>query len=76
MTRVKQYRTNILFPRPSILSGVGSIFNLPGNYFEFKYFQSGDEADRKAIENDWGVVGNDIRNVTIKLKNRLQYFQD
>jgi len=60
MTRIKHYKSNLLFPRTSMLIGFGSILNISGNYFEFDYSNSEKEADIKAIENDWGVVGNDI----------------
>jgi len=60
MTRIKHYKSNLLFPRTSMLMGIGSIFNISGNYFEFDYSKSEKEADIKAIENDWGVIGNDI----------------
>ena len=76
MTKIKRYRTNILFPRPSFLNGVGSIFNIAGNYFEFDYSNSAEEANRKAIENDWGVIGNDIRKVSEKSNNELLQLQD
>ena len=71
MTRVKRYRTNVLFSRPSFISGLGSVINVAGNYFEFKYSNSGEEADRKALESDWDVIGDDLRN-TIK-KEKLQH---
>lgn len=57
----KHYRTDILFPRTSMLMGAGSIFNLGGNYFEFNRSRSGREADNLALESDWGVVGDDLR---------------
>lgn len=60
MTKINKYKTNILFSRPTIIDGVASIFNISGNYFEFNYSESAEEADSKAIESDWGVIGNDI----------------
>ena len=63
MTRIirnKQYRSDYLFVTPSFLMGIGSIFNIGGNYFPFNYSESGREADLKAIESDWGVIGQDI----------------
>jgi hypothetical protein len=67
MTKAKKYKTNILFNRPGFIDGVASIFNISGNYFEFNYSEAGEEADRKAIESDWGVIGNDILEATEKL---------
>lgn len=71
MTKTKKYKTNILFNRPSLIDGIASIFNISGNYYEFNYSESGEEADRKAIESDWGVIGNDILEATEELKNEL-----
>jgi len=71
MTKIKKYRTNILFPRSSAIIGIGTIINIYGNYFHFNYSKSGEEADKKAIENDWGVIGNDIRKSIAKAKKEL-----
>ena len=62
MTKFRRYRSNRLFHRASFIDGVGSIINVFGNYYDFNYSKTGEETDRKAIENDWGVVGDDIRN--------------
>ncbi len=72
MTKTKKYKTNILFHRTSFIDGVASIFNISGNYFEFNYSESGEEADRKAIESDWGVIGNDIFEATEELRKELE----
>lgn len=76
MTTIKRYKTNILFHRPSFIDGIGSIFNLAGNYFEFNYSKSSEEADRKAIESDWNMIGNDIEKATKELKKELLEFQE
>lgn len=62
----RKYRTDVLFPRTSFLIGAGSIFNLAGNYFEFNSCSSSAKADSLAIENDWGVIGNELRDVVSK----------
>jgi len=54
---MKKYKTDFLLPKLSVITGLGSIMNITGNYFEFNYSPN---LDKKAIENDWGVVGNDI----------------
>jgi hypothetical protein len=70
----KKYKTNILFPRASALQGIGSIFNVAGNYFDFNYSKSGEEADQKAIEDDWGVIGDDILAIEKKVRQKLQLY--
>lgn len=76
MTIIKRYKTNILFPRASFIDGIGSIFNLAGNYFDFNYPKSSEDADRKAIESDWNMIGNDIKKVTKKSKKELLKSQE
>lgn len=76
MTTIKRYKTNVLFHRPSFIDGIGSIFNLAGNYFEFNYSKSSEESDRKAIESDWDMIGNDIKKATKKSKKELLELQE
>ncbi len=49
-----------LYSTPSFLIGLGSIFNLAGDYFNFNYSKTGCEADAKAIKKDWIVVGKNL----------------
>jgi hypothetical protein len=60
---IKKYRTFLLFPRNSFHIGIGSAFNIAGNYYKFNYSKTEVEADTKVIENDWGVVGQDLQQV-------------
>ena len=57
----KKYTSNFLFAMPSFLLGVGSVLNVSGNYYTFNYSKSDSEADTRAIESDWGMVGEDIK---------------
>ena len=49
----KKYKTGFLYPKNNGWVGAGSIFNIAGNYFDFNYSHTPEEADAKAIENDW-----------------------
>ena len=69
MKKQKKYRTDFLFITPNFLMGAGSILNLAGNYFPFNYSKSDIEADNRAIEADWCVVGQDIENASNDFKN-------
>ena len=73
MKKQKRYATDFLFSTPSFLSGAGTVINLAGNYYEFNASDSGFEADKKAIENDFRMVGQDICDVieTIKEDKKL-----
>jgi hypothetical protein len=61
------YRTDFLFSRPSFLIGAGSVLNIAGNYFSFNYSKSDIAADHKAIESDWGTIGQDIEKASASL---------
>lgn len=70
MRRKKLYRSDYLFSSPSFFTGMGSALNIAGNYFSYNYCQSAEEADRKAIQSDWLMVGQDLTNV---LKKQLTH---
>jgi hypothetical protein len=61
MFKTKKYNTTFLFKRRNRLVGAGSIFNIAGNYFKYNYTKTGEERDRLAIANDWGVIGDDLK---------------
>ena len=66
----RKYKTTFLFRRTSFLIGCGSVFNVSGNYFVFNYSKSGLQADAKAIENDWDVIGQDLKDTIRKVSNK------
>lgn len=53
----KEYKTDFLFPKQDFISGLGTIFNVAGNYYTFNHSSN---PDIKAIESDWAMVGQDI----------------
>jgi hypothetical protein len=57
----KKYRTDYLFPKSNFLIGMGSVLDLSGSYYTFNISETEKEADRKAIESDWGMVGQDMK---------------
>jgi hypothetical protein len=71
MTKIIRYKTNILFPRTSTIVGMGSLLNIGGNYFEFNYSKSGEDADAKAFESDWAMIGQDIEDAINKTSDKL-----
>ena len=71
MTKIKRFRTDFLFPKSSLLIGFGSIFNISGKYYKFNGSKTSMEADYKAIQSDWGIVGQDINEAIKELKKEL-----
>ena len=68
----KKYTSDFLLPKKSFSVGVGSVFNLFGNYFKYNTSKSGVEADRRAFINDVGVVHQDYMSViNSRNKNKL-----
>ena len=55
-----EHRTNFLFPKDSFISGMGSVLNIAGNYFDYNYSKTAKEADLRALKSDWKNVGDDI----------------
>lgn len=53
-------RSSRLYHSSSVITGVASLFNIAGNFFEFNYSESESEADNKAIKRDWEIVGKDL----------------
>lgn len=62
------YRTDYLFSRASFLSGVGSILSIFAPYYVFNSSNSEMQADKTAIESDFGVIGQDIYSVLSSYK--------
>lgn len=58
----------LLKDKGSYLTGLGTVLNIGGNYFDYNYSLSVKEADWNAIHNDWGVIGQDISEVIQKLE--------
>lgn len=57
------YRTDYLFSKGSFLSGMGSILSIFAPYYTFNGSRSATQADRTALESDFGVIGQDIYSV-------------
>ncbi len=80
MNKISRYRyvsrkrgcSSFLFPKPTFVIGMGSVFNVGGNYYEFNSSNNELEADLFALRNDWECVGNDIK----KAKNKLLISQE
>lgn len=60
----KTYQTDYLLGKSGFLQGMGSVLSLRGNHFAMNFPESGDEADKMALESDWGMIGLDIAKTT------------
>ncbi|PXY41198.1 hypothetical protein DMB65_09600 [Flavobacterium cheongpyeongense] len=66
-TKVK-HKTDYLFSKCTFWRGIGSVFNVPGNYYEFHISETELEADHKALTSDWENIGEDIREAKKKFE--------
>ena len=55
-----QYSTTNLLPNMNFTTWMWSAFNLAWNYYKFNTSDSTEEADNKALLNDFGMVWFDI----------------
>lgn len=70
MKKFNQLDTGFLFSTPSYLSGAANIFNLGGNFYDYNISASEEEADCKAIQNDFNMVGKDLENASMEVMNK------
>ena len=57
-----KYTSNKLFAEPSFIEGVASVLDLGATlHGDYNSSKTDDEADIKALHNDWLAVGDDIR---------------
>ena len=50
-----------LFAEPSFLEGFARVLDIGGTMQEYNTSGTGEEADAKALRNDWLAVGDDLR---------------
>lgn len=62
MNRKRYFCTDFLFAKTSFLIGMGSVYNIAGNYFDFNRSNTETEADLNALRADWELVAKDLEN--------------
>lgn len=65
-----KYETGFLFSKCNFWRGIGSVLNVPGNYYEFNSSKTEEEADNRALTSDWIIVGQDIKNAQKKFESK------
>ncbi len=67
-----QYVSNQLFAEPSFLEGVSSVLDIHGELHKtYNTEKTGNKADRKALQNDWRAVGDDLKTSIFKYEQEL-----
>ncbi|MDR0873346.1 MAG: hypothetical protein LBN27_07775 [Prevotellaceae bacterium] len=54
---MKNYSVNYSFPHPSFLAGMGSVFNVAGNYYNVRHYNT----NRNMVADAWNAVGREMR---------------
>ena len=54
--------TDFLTSKSGFVDGLATITDLSGSFYEYNRSKTPTDADRKAIENDWRVIGQDMIN--------------
>ncbi|MEN5058457.1 hypothetical protein [Sphingobacterium kitahiroshimense] len=60
-------KSSELMPKNTFLVGLGSIFNIGGQYFEYNTSESANETDTKALLNEWRNVGESVKEAESEL---------
>ncbi len=60
-------RTDFLFPKRDFWTGFSSVLDIFASDKKFNSSKSGEDADFKAIRNDWEMVGQDFKDTLSKL---------
>ena len=55
------YMTDFLFAKPSFISGMGMAIDLGATMGRYNFSETPEEADARAIYNDFSVVGEEMR---------------
>ena len=69
MKETQLFRSDFLFPDTNFITGMGSVLNIAGNYFDLATSKNDTIADLKALRADWGVIGQDVSEVLTECSN-------
>lgn len=64
-----------LYVRPTFWLGFASIFNLFGNYFQYRVSDTGAQADARAMRADWQAIGDDLNLVIDRYQQSIPKVQ-
>ena len=69
---MSRWTTDFLFAQPCFASGMASVLDLWGTLDSYNISGTGDEADSKALLNDWYNVGDDLASAMQKIDVKEQ----
>ncbi len=63
--------TELLYAKPSLWEGFARVLDIGGNFSDYNYSSSDDEADEVALASDWYAVGADLHRAINRYKARV-----
>ena len=70
MNKYKQRKSDFLTARSFFITGYGSAICIGGYNNQYNRSRTANEADMKAINNDWGIVGDNLKSAISKRVNK------
>lgn len=68
--RARRARSTYLFNISGAKDGLAQVFNVPGNnHVIYQASRSAVEADRRALQQDWYAVGDDLREAYVQVSH-------
>ena len=67
----RQYTMHRLFAKPSFIGGTASLLDLGNTLREYNASVTGEEADFKALQDDWRAVGDDMKTSIKQYERRI-----
>lgn len=73
MNPKNKFQTDFLFTNSNFLTGAATVFNLTGNFYDYNMSNTPQEADCKAIGNDFKMVGADLNIAMQVISEPVEY---
>lgn len=67
--RADELRSDFLFARPSFIEGLARMLDLSGSLNTYNNSRTPEEADARAVRNDWKAIGHDMRQALDELRS-------
>ena len=65
---------NRYYSNSSFITGLGSVFNIYGNYYKSGNAQFSSKTDQEALKSDWDCTGEDIFNAVKRHSKKLKNY--
>lgn len=70
--RTDELQSDYLFARPSFVEGVARMLDVSSSMNTYNTFPTGDEADARAVYQDWRALAHDVRVALEQLRSETR----